>query len=221
MTAADDEWGGAGEWWGGPPPPLVLLLRLLALLLLLAGLLLFLLLLLLLLDVVTAATMAAWIGRMRLRTETLESPPPSIGTQPPDESSRVITCALTRTNESFLFKINKSNELNVYMLTCPIHSLWPPQPETAGGEYVFFFSFYSGRCVCRPLQLCVWGGGRERRSRRLGTEVKTLRSYPKLHLSPPDVISGRRRFQPPPPHNYFLSLFTFFSSSYVFWFLQN
>lgn len=153
MTAADDEWGGAGEWWGGPgpPPPLVLLLRLLALLLLLAGLLLFLLLLLLLLDVVTAATMAAWIGRMRLRTETLESPPPSIGTQPPDESSRVITCALTRTNESFLFKINKSNELNVYMLTCPIHSLWPPQPETAGGEYVFFFFF----SLSIPVDVCV------------------------------------------------------------------
>ena len=37
-----------------------------------------------------------------MRTDTLESPPRSMGTQPPEESSRVITCALTRTNESLL-----------------------------------------------------------------------------------------------------------------------
>lgn len=47
-----------------------------------------------------------------MRTETLERPPPSIGTQPPDESSLVITCALTRTKESFLFGTSKQSRRN-------------------------------------------------------------------------------------------------------------
>ena len=48
----------------------------------------------------TAAALAD--ASERLRTETLDKPPPSMGTHPPDESSRVITCALTRTSESLL-----------------------------------------------------------------------------------------------------------------------
>ena len=76
---------------GGGPGPLVLLPRLAVML---AALLL----------ATTDAEFDEWTGRTRLRTDTFDSPPPSIGTQPPDESSRVITCARTRTNESFLLK---------------------------------------------------------------------------------------------------------------------
>ncbi len=55
--------------------------------------------------------------------------------------------------------------------------------------------------VCRPSQLWdVWGRSRRRR----GTEVSPSSRTPSP-TSSPDVISGRRRFQPPPPHNYFLS----------------
>ncbi len=42
---------------------------------------------------------SSWCWILLLRTDTLESPPPPMGTQPPVESSRIITCARTRTTE--------------------------------------------------------------------------------------------------------------------------
>ena len=54
------------------------------------------------------------MGSMRLRTDTFDSPPPSMGTHPPEESSLVITCARTRTNELFLqHKQNKTKKTAV------------------------------------------------------------------------------------------------------------
>jgi len=54
------------------------------------------------------------MGSMRLRTDTFDSPPPSMGTHPPEESSLVITCARTRTSELFLqYKQNKNHRNNI------------------------------------------------------------------------------------------------------------
>lgn len=91
---------------GGGPGPLVLLPRLLTAMLV----------------ALLLATTDAEL-RTRLRTETFDKPPPSIGTQPPDESSRVITCARTRTNESFLIKqTNKTAFISIFLKTTRVQT---------------------------------------------------------------------------------------------------